>query len=100
MAEIEREIKIKQPGNTNSDASIPFSVTIIRTQSQNQRLKSLSKIVTVFWLFRALPGAFYPLCSGKPAFMFDLKPHPQPPRGQFFVKRTNCPLAQHLKTCG
>jgi hypothetical protein len=38
-----------------------------------------SKIFNCFWLFWAVPRASYPLCSGKPAFMFDLKAHPQLP---------------------
>jgi hypothetical protein len=55
-------------------------------------LKSLAEIFMPFGLFWALPGAFYPLCSGKPAFMLDIKPHPQLPGGYTFCQKKKLPL--------
>jgi hypothetical protein len=69
----------------------------LRVTAQNQRLKNLAKIFIPFGLLWVLHRAFYPICSGKPAFMFDLKPHLQLPGGYTFRQKKKLPRCSTLE---
>jgi hypothetical protein len=60
--------------------------------AQNQRLKSLAEIFMPFGLLRALLRASYLFCSGKQAFMLDIKPYLQLPGGYIFCQKKKLPL--------
>jgi hypothetical protein len=59
---------------------------------QNQRLKNLAEIFMPFGLLRALLRASYLSCSGKQAFMLDIKPYLQLPGSYIFCQKKKLPL--------